>query len=318
MKKYISLFFTLLLSTFVFCLDNEQYLNYLRNNCEIWCVNENVNGAIYYKTLHLYDDVFLLFQKGKYSVTAVATDGKTFARDVAANYETAANFQVPGVALFIADFDYDGKDDLITINIGDPDSTYLYIYSVYKDKDLLQVEMLHYSLREYKLAWINYCIVNGKRGIRFPVRGKKLSKSEYYYLAGDIDDYNVYGGNGNSLAFYYWSPEEGRYIPDQSVTQDQLKNASCPEDYFAYNGLKFSKLSSKLTEADLKDLDKAQLRLMRNAVYARHGRTFKSVDLQSLWECYTWYEKNPNYSDDLLTETDKYNIELVQKFEAKK
>ena len=53
-------------------------------------------------------------------------------------------------------------------------------------------------------------------------------------------------------------------------------------------------------------------------VYARHGRTFKSVDLQSLWECYTWYEKNPNYSDDLLTETDKYNIELVQKFEAKK
>ena len=28
-----------------------------------------------------------------------------------------------------------------------------------------------------------------------------------------------------------------------------------------------------------------------------------------------WYERNPNYSDDLLTETDKYNIELIQKFE---
>ena len=54
---------------------------------------------------------------------------------------------------------------------------------------------------------------------------------------------------------------------------------------------------------------------MRNAVYARHGRSFKSVDLQSLWECYAWYKKNPNYSDDLLTETDKYNIEIIKSYE---
>lgn len=88
-------------------------------------------------------------------------------------------------------------------------------------------------------------------------------------------------------------------------------------DLFTKNEFEFSKLDSKLTEADLKDLDKAQLRLMRNAVYARHGRTFKSVDLQSLWECYTWYKKNPNYSDALLTDVDKYNIELIQKYESK-
>ncbi len=103
---------------------------------------------------------------------------------------------------------------------------------------------------------------------------------------------------------------------DGFVTMEQIKNAYCPEDYFAYNGLKFSKLDSRLTEEDLKDMDKAQLRLMRNAVYARHGRTFKSADLQSLWECYTWYSKNPEYSDALLTDADKYNIELIQKFEA--
>ena len=102
------------------------------------------------------------------------------------------------------------------------------------------------------------------------------------------------------------------------VSSEQIKNAYYPEDYFAYNGLKFSKLDSKLTEVDLKDLDKAQLRLMRNAVYARHGRTFKNVDLQSLWECYTWYKKNPNYTDDLLTEIDKYNIDFIQKYESAK
>ena len=71
-------------------------------------------------------------------------------------------------------------------------------------------------------------------------------------------------------------------------------------------------------EEDLQDLDKAQLRLMRNAVYARHGRTFKSVDLQSLWNCYTWYKVNPNYSDELLTDIDKYNIKLIQQHEAQR
>ena len=116
--------------------------------------------------------------------------------------------------------------------------------------------------------------------------------------------------------FYYWSPSEQRYILDETVTQQQLENAHCPDDYFAYNGLKFSKLDSKLTDGDLRDLDKAQLRLMRNAVYARHGRTFKSVDLQSLWNCYTWYKTNPNYSDELLTDIDKYNIKLIQQYEA--
>ena len=111
--------------------------------------------------------------------------------------------------------------------------------------------------------------------------------------------------------------KEQRYILDETVTQEQINNANCPEDYFAYNGLKFSMLDSKLKEGDLKDLDKSQLRVLRNAVYARHGRTFKSVDLQSLWECYTWYKKNPNYSDSLLTDIDKYNIELIQKYEQK-
>lgn len=140
---------------------------------------------------------------------------------------------------------------------------------------------------------LKFCILNGKRGFCI----QELLNKNFSYR------------------FYYWSPKEQKYMLDKSVTQEQIQNAYCPEDYFAYNGLKFSKLDSKLTDEDLKGLDKAQLRLMRNAVYARHGRTFKSEDLQSLWECYNWYEKNPNYLDDLLTEVDKYNIELIQKYE---
>ena len=155
-----------------------------------------------------------------------------------------------------------------------------------------------------------FCIVNGKRGVRAYSIGKiRYDENKVYYALMNEDRDSHY-------FFFYWDKNEQRYILDETVTENQLQNAWCPEDYFAYNGLKFSKLDSKLIDADLKDLDKAQLRLMRNAVYARHGRTFKSVDLQSLWECYTWYKKNPNYSDSLLTDIDKYNIELIQKYES--
>ena len=164
---------------------------------------------------------------------------------------------------------------------------------------------------------VKFCIVNGKRGICVYTIGKVYQDCDAWKT---FQEYmmDVKNGDDSSYSFFYWDKNQKCYLLDRSVTQDQLKNASCLKDYFAYNGLKFSKLDSKLTESDLKYLDKSQLRLMRNAVYARHGRTFKSIDLQSLWDCYTWYEKNPNYSDDLLTETDKYNIELVQKFETGK
>ena len=145
--------------------------------------------------------------------------------------------------------------------------------------------------------------MNNHRGIKIKIY---LPVSEY--------DENNYCETWN---FYKWTPFKHAYILDKSVTQEQMKNAIVSEDYFAYNGLKFSKLDSRLTNKDLLLLDKAQLRLMRNAVYARHGMMFKSMDLQSLWECYAWYRPNPDYSDDLLTDTDRANIKLIQEFERR-
>lgn len=76
-------------------------------------------------------------------------------------------------------------------------------------------------------------------------------------------------------------------------------------------------LGARLSAADLAGMDKAQLRLLRNAVYARHGRTFASADLQALFGGQIWYKPNPNYSDDLLTETDRANIALILEFERR-
>lgn len=199
----------------------------------------------------------------------------------------------------VSDFNYDGLCEILYLSSNSIYTNYI-IETIDKNNIIFNSSEIPLdrikNISKAKYLFndsLKFCILNGKRGFCI----QELLNKNFSYR------------------FYYWSPKEQKYMLDKSVTQEQIQNAYCPEEYFAYNGLKFSKLDSKLTDEDLKGLDKAQLRLMRNAVYARHGRTFKSVDLQSLWECYNWYEKNPNYSDDLLTEVDKYNIELIQKYE---
>ena len=101
-----------------------------------------------------------------------------------------------------------------------------------------------------------------------------------------------------------------------STPADGLIFADAP-DFLPVPGAKFSMLGSRLSTADLKGMDKAQLRLLRNAVYARHGRMFASADLQALFGGQIWYKPNPGYSDDLLTDTDRANIALILEFEKK-
>ena len=313
MKKFISVICLTFTLFFAYSLSMEQAEDFLRENDVTWDIVEKKITNV----LNSNNDTFIAAEEDAFTAYLYYISENQLVRkypctNLSENKKlrNLGSFKLKNTDSFLADFNYDEENDLI---IGSLSSHYysLNIYNYKKNSDSILTLVINnkdfidddYSIIFEKLS---FCIINGKRGI-------KLSSIDYLVLR----DGEVHIGlkENTDDFFLYWSSSAGRYILDENVTKDQLKNAYCPADYFAYNDLKFSKLDSKLTEEDLKDLDKSQLRLMRNAIYARHGRTFKSVDLQSLWECYTWYEKNPNYSDDLLTDTDKYNIELIQKFE---
>jgi len=72
-----------------------------------------------------------------------------------------------------------------------------------------------------------------------------------------------------------------------------------------------------VTEPELQGKSKAELRVMRNEVFARHGRVFQSSDLHDYFSQRPWYTQNPNYSDSLLTDVDKENIRVIQEAENK-
>ena len=71
-----------------------------------------------------------------------------------------------------------------------------------------------------------------------------------------------------------------------------------------------------LTENDVVSLSKKELRIMRNWIYARHGYSFRSQDLQNYFSQFEWY--HPQYTDvpyNMLSDIEQRNIELIKRYE---
>lgn len=118
--------------------------------------------------------------------------------------------------------------------------------------------------------------------------------------------------------FYYYDRIKQEYVQDESASSEELEKIHGSPDFFAEAGIDYTKLERLLLSSDLEGFSKPALRIWRNAIYARHGRTFKSEDLQALFNEYAWYKPDENYSAEKLTDIDKANIKLIQEFEKNK
>ena len=75
-----------------------------------------------------------------------------------------------------------------------------------------------------------------------------------------------------------------------------------------------------LTEADLAGLSAEDLRKARNEIYARHGRRFKSADLQEYFDEQIWYEGTigaDEFDNNLLSPTETQNAKIIEDYENK-
>lgn len=99
--------------------------------------------------------------------------------------------------------------------------------------------------------------------------------------------------------------EENSY---EDTSEDDIKEYNLPSAYLKNTD------SELLTEAFLKDTEIGQIKLIRDEIYARHGFVFKDRETQKYFEEKTWYVKNPNYTDELLNDVEKKNLDLIGKF----
>jgi hypothetical protein len=72
-----------------------------------------------------------------------------------------------------------------------------------------------------------------------------------------------------------------------------------------------------VTDAMLKGLSLHELRLLRNEVYARRGRQFRTEWLSQYFYSQPWYDPREDNAEPALSETEKKNIETIVVYERK-
>ncbi|HEX6285396.1 MAG TPA: YARHG domain-containing protein, partial [Pyrinomonadaceae bacterium] len=70
-----------------------------------------------------------------------------------------------------------------------------------------------------------------------------------------------------------------------------------------------------ISEQMLHGLSLHELRLLRNEIYARHGRVFRTDWLSQYFWSQPWYTADENFKDEELSAQDKANVETIVKYE---
>lgn len=73
--------------------------------------------------------------------------------------------------------------------------------------------------------------------------------------------------------------------------------------------------SRKLKKSDLAGMTAQQLSYAKNEIYARHGRVFKSSELQDYFNEKDWYEENNDFKDEDLSKKEAENTEFIAAYQ---
>jgi hypothetical protein len=121
----------------------------------------------------------------------------------------------------------------------------------------------------------------------------------------------------------YWYKPSDRYDPSKlspleeknllmiaAAQKKSRKLALAPGDMELFE-------NKLISEQMLHGLSLNELRLLRNEVYARHGRQFQAPWLSQYFFSQPWYQANENFKDEELSGPDKQNVETIVAYERK-
>ena len=164
-----------------------------------------------------------------------------------------------------------------------------------------------------------------------PITAKKLGKhsgAEWTVLLAEVEAIHGKRFEDNPwLQQYfderYWYRSSDKYDPKRlsvnerknleilsTAQKRQRKVALLPGDMELFE-------RKTISESMLQGLSLHELRLLRNEVYARHGRQFKAEWLQQYFFGQPWYTPDENFKDEELSGSDKLNVETIVRYENK-
>ena len=105
----------------------------------------------------------------------------------------------------------------------------------------------------------------------------------------------------------------GEYSDDSSASDNAEAAEVAMEDSNGY--ILPDSDSRKLKKSDLAGMTAQQLSYAKNEIYARHGRVFKSSELQDYFNEKDWYEENDDFKDEDLSKKEAENTEFIAAYQ---
>src|ERR1700704_5146974 len=90
--------------------------------------------------------------------------------------------------------------------------------------------------------------------------------------------------------------------------------AHAQDNLAAWLDFDFTKQSIKPDQ--FKGLSLDSLKLLRGIVFGRHGRVFKDNEIKAYLEDQSWYKQNPDFSNSILNDVERRNLDLIRDAEA--
>ncbi len=112
--------------------------------------------------------------------------------------------------------------------------------------------------------------------------------------------------------FFEWQ-DWYKPIKDQSkvkLSATEAQNAATIENY--ERKIRERITTEVLEPETFEGLFTEDLRMLRNEIYARHGRIFKEVKLQKTFTDMNWYKPNPDFRDEMLSQVEIKNLASIK------
>jgi YARHG domain len=166
----------------------------------------------------------------------------------------------------------------------------------WRDRQITPRKLGKHSGAEWKVLLAEVEAIHGKRFDDEPWL-QQYFEERYWYFPNDNYD-------AKKL-----SPIEQKNLEILSGAQKrQRKVALLPGDMQFFE-------DRAISEQMLHGLSLHELRLLRNEIYARHGRMFHAEWLQQYFFFQPWYVPDENFKDEELSGNDKLNVETIVKYE---
>src|SRR5215216_1169244 len=166
----------------------------------------------------------------------------------------------------------------------------------WRDRQITPRKLGKHSGAEWKVLLAEVEAIHGKRFDDEPWLQQYFEERYWYFPSDQYDAKKL-------------SPIERKNLEILSGAQKrQRKVALLPGDMQFFE-------DKAISEQMLHGLSLHELRLLRNEIYARHGKVFKEPWLQKYFSSFDWYKVDPNFSDALLSEVEKKNIATIAAYE---